>query len=148
MAKAGNSFPPFLRKELLKKGGLILLDGLDEVPEASRRRQQLKEAVEDFFATFQNCRVLVTSRIYAYQKPDFRYPYEFDGKRENLKASNDVLRVVRGGSFIYHRRTCAAPTATGTTYTTGTTTSVSVSRCLHTARNKFHGLKLKRAKAG
>jgi len=63
-----------LRKELLKKGGLLLLDGLDEVPEADMRRNQIKQAVEDFGAAYPRCRILVTSRTYAYQKQDWRLP--------------------------------------------------------------------------
>ncbi|MBV7333927.1 hypothetical protein KFU94_37975 [Chloroflexi bacterium TSY] len=39
-------YAPYLRRELLEKGGLILLDGLDEVPEAEERRVQIKEIVE------------------------------------------------------------------------------------------------------
>jgi formylglycine-generating enzyme required for sulfatase activity len=38
-------------------------------------------------------------------KPDFVYPYEPDDpNREDLKAGNDVLRVVRGGSWNFSRR--------------------------------------------
>ena len=65
-------YAPHLRHELLCRGGLILLDGLDEVPEADRRRTQIKEAVEDFGAGFSRCRMLVTGRTYAYQKQDWR----------------------------------------------------------------------------
>jgi len=61
-----------LHTELLEKGGLLLLDGVDEVPEAGRRRVQLKQAVEGFAATFRKCRILVTSRTYAYQRQDWR----------------------------------------------------------------------------
>jgi len=57
-----------LRDELLKQGGLLLLDGLDEVPEADRRREQVKAAVQGLAAAFPKLRVLVTSRTYAYQK--------------------------------------------------------------------------------
>ena len=33
------------------------------------------------------------------QKPDFEYPYKREDGRENLKAGNDILRVLRGGSW-------------------------------------------------
>ena len=71
-AAALGNYARHLSRELLEQGGLLLLDGLDEVPEASRRREQIKQAVEDFVAVFSRCRVLVTSRTYAYQKQDWR----------------------------------------------------------------------------
>ena len=61
-----------LRAELLSTGGLLLLDGLDEVPEADQRRLQVKAAVEQFAAAFNRVRVLVTSRTYAYQQQDWK----------------------------------------------------------------------------
>ena len=61
-----------LHRELCERGGLLLLDGLDEVPEAERRREQVKQAVEDFVRSFGKCRVLVTSRTYAYQNQGWR----------------------------------------------------------------------------
>lgn len=64
-------FAPFLEKELKDNGGLLLIDGLDEVPEADRRRDQIKQAVEDFRSVFFQCRILVTSRTYAYQKQEW-----------------------------------------------------------------------------
>ena len=73
-AAAIGDYARHLKKELMERGGLILLDGLDEVPEADRRREQIKQAVEDFAATFHLCRVLVTSRTYAYQQQDWRLP--------------------------------------------------------------------------
>jgi hypothetical protein len=65
-------YAPYLQQHLQTEGGLLLLDGLDEVPEADQRRTQIKQAVEDFACAFPNCRVLVTSRTYAYQKQDWR----------------------------------------------------------------------------
>ncbi|KPA16423.1 Sulphatase-modifying factor domain protein [Candidatus Magnetomorum sp. HK-1] len=61
-----------LKKELTTRGGLILLDGLDEVPEANNRRAEMKNLIEAFKSAFHKCRILVTSRTYAYQKQDFR----------------------------------------------------------------------------
>ena len=71
-AAALGDFAPYLRKELMESGCLLLLDGLDEVPEADRRRIQLKRAIEDFAATYHRCRILITSRTYAYQKQDWQ----------------------------------------------------------------------------
>ncbi len=71
-AAALGDFAPYLRKELLESGGLLLLDGLDEVPEAQSSRSLLKQVIEDFAHTFPCCRILVTSRTYAYQKQGWR----------------------------------------------------------------------------
>jgi predicted NACHT family NTPase len=71
-AWALHEFEKPLAQELLQKGGLLLLDGLDEVPEADQRRTQIKQAVEGFAASFPKCRILVTSRTYAYQRQDWR----------------------------------------------------------------------------
>ena len=68
LTKAGQGeFAEGLKQELLGRGGLILLDGLDEVPEADARRTQLKGVIEDFAAGLGKCRILLTSRTYAYQ---------------------------------------------------------------------------------
>ena len=65
-------YAPHLKKELQEQGGLILLDGLDEVPDAHQRRVQVKQAVQGFAADFPRCRFLVTSRTYAYQRQDWK----------------------------------------------------------------------------
>ncbi|MFP3939661.1 MAG: formylglycine-generating enzyme family protein [Thermoanaerobaculia bacterium] len=71
-----------LERELREEGGLLLLDGLDEVPEAEDRRVQLRAVVEGFAGVFPKCRILVTSRVYAYQDQDWR----LDGFREATLA--------------------------------------------------------------
>jgi energy-coupling factor transporter ATP-binding protein EcfA2 len=65
---------PYLQGQLLEDGGLILLDGLDEVPAADRRRECLLEAVADFAAGLPSgdSRVIVTARPYAYAEPAWR----------------------------------------------------------------------------
>ena len=61
-----------LKADLMGQGGLILLDGLDEVPDALRRREQVKQAIQEFAGVFRDCRFLVTSRTYAYQRQDWK----------------------------------------------------------------------------
>jgi formylglycine-generating enzyme required for sulfatase activity len=65
-------FESSLHQQLLRTGGLLLLDGLDEVPEADQRRVQVKTAVEQFAGAFPKVRMLVTSRTYAYQRQDWK----------------------------------------------------------------------------
>ena len=67
-----NEFVSLLKKELRDTGGLILFDGLDEVPEAEHRREQMRAAIDGFVAAFPRCRYLVTSRTYAYQRQDWK----------------------------------------------------------------------------
>ena len=43
-----------LRGQLKERGGLILLDGMDEVPEADRRRRCLVQAIGDFVGQIQD----------------------------------------------------------------------------------------------
>jgi len=76
-----------LQAELLGHGGLILLDGLDEVPDALSRREQVKQAVQEFAGLYRNCRFLVTSRTYAYQRQDWK----LDGF-----AERELLPFTRG----------------------------------------------------
>jgi formylglycine-generating enzyme required for sulfatase activity len=82
-------FGPALQREWLHRGGLLLLDGLDEVPEADRRREQVKTAVERFVAVFPRVRVLVTSRTYAYQRQDWK----LNSFREAVLAPFDAAQI-------------------------------------------------------
>lgn len=59
-------YGPELERHLQRRGGLLLLDGLDEVPLAHQRRDQLREAIKTFIRDFDKVRILVTSRPYAY----------------------------------------------------------------------------------
>ena len=65
-------FVPFLKNELRDPGGILLLDGLDEVPGAENQRDHLRAVVEGFIKAFGNTRVVLTSRTYAYRKQDWR----------------------------------------------------------------------------
>ncbi len=69
-----SDFFPALKNQFREPGGLLLLDGLDEVPEAENRRAVIKNVVADFIKGFPKSRVLVTSRSYAYQKQEWRVP--------------------------------------------------------------------------
>ena len=53
---------------------MLILDGFDEAPEASRRREDVKAAVLDFRRQFPRVRILLTSRTYAYQRQQWRLP--------------------------------------------------------------------------
>ena len=59
---------PYLQARLYHEGGVILLDGLDEVPLAHRRRRALLEAVLALVQLLpaEQSHVLVTARPYAY----------------------------------------------------------------------------------
>jgi formylglycine-generating enzyme required for sulfatase activity len=63
-----------LRQRLLADGGLVLLDGLDEVPEAEHRRETLLGAVRDLAASLPagKVRLLLTARPYAYADKRWR----------------------------------------------------------------------------
>jgi formylglycine-generating enzyme required for sulfatase activity len=66
---------PYLQQKLWQDGGIILLDGLDEVPQSERRRKYLIEAVQHFVASLQdNSQVIITARPYAYADPEWHLP--------------------------------------------------------------------------
>ncbi len=66
---------PWLMARLLRQGGLFLLDGLDEVPEAGRRRRCLLEAIQALVSSLPGrARVILTARPYAYADPAWHLP--------------------------------------------------------------------------
>lgn len=58
-------FAPVLRQELLDRGGLLLLDGLDEIPEEENRQRALT-VVRKFAESHPRCRILLTCRTEAF----------------------------------------------------------------------------------
>ncbi len=48
------------------RGALVILDGLDETPSAPASRERLKDMIAGFVHSHPQCRVIVTSRPYAY----------------------------------------------------------------------------------
>jgi len=95
------AFADHLVQELRDPGGLLLLDGLDEVLDAEARREQIRQVVAGFEAAFGATRILVTSRIYAYQNPAWR----LDGFEEATLASFTPAQV---GAFIDRWYACTA----------------------------------------
>jgi predicted NACHT family NTPase len=72
---AADRLTEYLQQRLLREGGLILLDGLDEVPEAARRRQYLLESIQALAASLPpHSRLLLTARPYAYADPRWQLP--------------------------------------------------------------------------
>jgi len=73
---AAGKLLPYLQKRLLAEGGFFLLDGLDEVPEAHRRRVVLLQAVRALSEALADipARLLVTARPYAYADKRWRLP--------------------------------------------------------------------------
>lgn len=51
----------------LEKGALVVLDGLDETPQAGQVRERLRQVIGGFVKTYPDCRVVVTSRPHAYE---------------------------------------------------------------------------------
>ncbi len=77
-ADAARALFPALQRRLLREGGFILLDGLDEVPVTDERRARLLEAIGDFAAQLPAARrLIVTARPYAYADPRWQLP-QFD----------------------------------------------------------------------
>jgi predicted NACHT family NTPase len=74
-----------LLHQLADAGGLVIFDGLDEVP--GQQRKPVKEAVQGFAALHRGCKILVTCRTHSYLEDRDR-------------------RVLRGGSWAFARSGC------------------------------------------
>ncbi len=89
-----------LKQHLERRGGILLLDGLDEVPQEDQRREQLRQAVLTFVHEFPQVRVLVTSRPYAYTAdwvlPGFTRADLLDFSPEQINQYIDSWYAVAG----------------------------------------------------
>jgi formylglycine-generating enzyme required for sulfatase activity/energy-coupling factor transporter ATP-binding protein EcfA2 len=90
---------PEIKQILVAEGGLVLFDGLDEVPESieDARRSLIKEAITDFAAPLGQCKVIVTCREYAYKEGDaWRLPEQaFPQVELALFASEQIEQFTR-----------------------------------------------------
>ena len=64
---AGEPPEDWVRARLLDGRALVLLDGIDEVPDA--RRRDIRESIADYFGTFPKSQFVVTSRPAAVSDP-------------------------------------------------------------------------------
>ena len=73
--EAAGRLASYLQGRLLKDGGVFLLNGLDEVPEAERRREVVLGSIRALAATLPDAaRLLVTARPYAYAEKKWHLP--------------------------------------------------------------------------
>jgi formylglycine-generating enzyme required for sulfatase activity len=72
LGDALSEFAPLLRAHLQERGGLLVLDGFDEVPETRKRRVLIKQAVAGLRVNFPALRIVMTSRTYAYRRQNWR----------------------------------------------------------------------------
>ncbi|MCP4416751.1 MAG: SUMF1/EgtB/PvdO family nonheme iron enzyme, partial [Chloroflexi bacterium] len=93
-AELGNCIS-FLQEQFKAGHAILLLDGLDEVPEAAQRRAQIKQLVDAFALKYRKSHIVVTSRTYAYQKQD----WELEGFKAGLLlpfSTGQIHRFVDG----------------------------------------------------
>jgi hypothetical protein len=58
--EAGSPDPQWIREKLRDGKALILLDGVDEVPDT--RREEIRTSIERYFRLYRNCKFIVTGR--------------------------------------------------------------------------------------
>ncbi len=82
---------PHIKRHLLKEGGVVFFDGLDEIHESKKKplRTRIVRTIQDFAKEQKACRIVVTCREYAYKKDDaWRLPQNQFPKVE-LELFND-----------------------------------------------------------
>ncbi len=96
-----------LQRHLQQRGGILLLDGLDEVTDADKQREFIKAVIEDF-ERGGLCRVIVTCRPYAYERAEWKLrgfversvaPFSPEQIQEFVSAWYHAQRVVFGMSM-------------------------------------------------
>ena len=94
LAEAGlvGYFPHF-QEQLEKRGGLLLFDGLDEVAQPKERCPQLREVIEEVALLYKRCRVVVTSRPYAY-KQEWQLNPSFKATRLALFSDGQISQFI------------------------------------------------------
>lgn len=79
-----------LKERLENEGGLVMLDGLDEVEQSSEIRAPLKTEILNFVRDFPKVRIVVTSRPYAYgtgwELPGFQVTRLLPFNNEQIKT--------------------------------------------------------------
>lgn len=106
---AGKTLLNYLQTRMINEGAVVLLDGLDEVPEAMSRRRILLEAIRDLVSVLnhQRSRFLITARPYAYVDPKWRLknftswslaPFDENQKLEFINRWYVVIRSLFGWS--------------------------------------------------
>jgi predicted NACHT family NTPase len=91
---AAAKFFPVLQTRVLSEPALVLLDGLDEVPEAHERRAHLIQAIQKFCQPLPKAtRVVVTARPYAYAEPQWQLP-EFTSLQLERFSNKQVARFI------------------------------------------------------
>lgn len=85
---------PYLRRRMLAGEVLLLLDGLDEVAEADRRRGQVIGAIHAFAQAHEDVRILVTARPYAYQKAEWKLDRFADASLTDF-SDGQIRRFIR-----------------------------------------------------
>lgn len=63
-----SGFAQVLQEEIVKRGVVLMLDGLDEVPTINNSFSQLRKIIEDFVVSYPNCRIVVTGRNSVYHR--------------------------------------------------------------------------------